>query len=379
MRERNHTIDLLRFLFAGIVVLHHSRYLLGDENGYFLGGSLAVEFFLFVSGYFLAAGAERAGQRAGAEARAGLEPCPLGRETLQFLFHKLEGFLPEFVISWGIGFAFVAAVRGWSPGQIWDAFRDDFWELTMVKMSGLFTHGINGVMWYLSAMLLAMAILYPLLRRYEDMMTHVICPLAALFLYGWLCREYAHPRDPIVWTGLCYKGLLRTTAGLCTGVVACRAVKRCREKAPRGLTTTGNMLAAMFQMTALLLTIRYMRLAKPSEEDYFFMFLLLLVVVTVFAGWGMEGICRKAGAAADFLGRWSLPLYLGHLYYAQHINELPALAALPGAERMVIYLALTLGNSLVILGAAAWWRRSRGIVAQKLRKVLVETSGSPEQ
>lgn len=62
--SRNVTIEYLRFVFAGIVVLHHSRYILGDEDCWFLGGSLAVEFFLFVSGYLLQVSAEKKEGRA---------------------------------------------------------------------------------------------------------------------------------------------------------------------------------------------------------------------------------------------------------------------------------------------------------------------------
>ena len=62
-KQHNVTIDFLRFLFSVIVVLHHSRYVLGDDNCYFLGGSLAVEFFFFVSGYLLLAGADKAGRK----------------------------------------------------------------------------------------------------------------------------------------------------------------------------------------------------------------------------------------------------------------------------------------------------------------------------
>ena len=51
-KQHNVTIDFLRFLFSVIVVLHHSRYVLGDDNCYFLGGSLAVEFFFFVCANF---------------------------------------------------------------------------------------------------------------------------------------------------------------------------------------------------------------------------------------------------------------------------------------------------------------------------------------
>ncbi len=49
-RARNGKIDFLRLLFAFIIVLHHTRYLLGDDHCLFLGGSLSVEFFFFVSG-----------------------------------------------------------------------------------------------------------------------------------------------------------------------------------------------------------------------------------------------------------------------------------------------------------------------------------------
>ncbi len=43
-RARNGKIDFLRLLFAFIIVLHHTRYLLGDDHCLFLGGSLSVEF-----------------------------------------------------------------------------------------------------------------------------------------------------------------------------------------------------------------------------------------------------------------------------------------------------------------------------------------------
>ena len=396
------TIELLRFLFAGIVVLHHSRYLLGDDNCYFLGGSLAVEFFLFVSGYLLMTSA---GKRAGAVktadsiessvnaaveglmagADANGKMSDLGSRTFGFLMHKIKGFLPEFVIAWGIGFTFAAAVQHWNLHQIWRAFRDDFWELTLVKMSGLYTNGIDGVMWYLSAMLLAMAVLYPLLMRFRDMMSHIVCPLTALFIYGYLCREQGHPRDPSFWTGLFYKGFLRTMAGLCVGIVIYMAVKRCRRMAPNGLTAMGNCLAALTQAAILIISIRYMWLEKPSDEDYFYMFLLMLLVLMSFAGWGWEPLLHRDAKPAwcvswlsMFLGRYSLPLYLGHIYFAQHMNEIPALASMTGHARMGIYVGLSLVNGFLIMGFAELWRRKRENVCAALKRVLVRKSSAED-
>lgn len=371
-KQHNVTIDFLRFLFSVIVVLHHSRYVLGDDNCYFLGGSLAVEFFFFVSGYLLLVGADKAGRKNGAGTNG------IGSETLHFILHKIRSFLPEFLIAWWIGFVLIGVVRQYGILDYLKAFGNDFWELTLVKMSGLFTHGIDGAMWYLSAMLLGMALLYPLLRTKRDLMTHLVCPLLALFLYGYLCQAEGHPRDPIVWLGLCYKGLVRAIAGLCTGVVICMAVRRIKKLAPAGLMKLGNALAIGTQLLCLILTIRYMAEQEPSEYDYFYMFLLMLLVLISFSGFGLESVLgnsQRLHLLSAFLGKYSLSLYLGHLYFAQHVNELLPEELYSGKIRMTVYLAAAFANGLLVMGLSALYRRYSREGGKSSGKTSGQTSG----
>ena len=42
-KMRNGKIDFYKFIFSIIIVIHHSRNLVGDDLSKFLGGSFAVE------------------------------------------------------------------------------------------------------------------------------------------------------------------------------------------------------------------------------------------------------------------------------------------------------------------------------------------------
>ena len=137
--RRNGRIDFLRCLFAVIIMLHHSRYVLGYDNSIFIGGSMAVEFFFMVSGYLMM---NTVPKRCAADRKNGTKP-EIGSETWQFLRHKIRAFLPEFLIAWCIGFVLVATIENYHGVHLWHVFRDDFFELSLLKMSGIFTGGVS--------------------------------------------------------------------------------------------------------------------------------------------------------------------------------------------------------------------------------------------
>ena len=267
-------------------------------------------------------------------------------------------------------------LQGYGLRDVWTAFIDNFWELTLVRMSGLYTGGLDGVIWYLSAMLIGMAILYPLLLRHEDEMTHIVCPLLALFLYGYLCRNYSHPRDPGVWTGFAYKGLLRGIAGLSAGVTARIAVQWVeRRLRGRSLTAFGSFMISLAEMVFLILPIRYMYLRTPSQTDYFYMFLMLILVILCFSNLGWESRLLRGrtwpGRISAILARYSLALYLSHIYFAQGIGSFPGAESWTDPQKMGVYLMLSFANGLLVLLLSTLCRRNAPGIRRAVKRLFI--------
>ena len=320
---RNGKIELWRFLFSVIIVIHHSRYLVGDKNCMFLGGSLAVEFFFLISGYLMMASIARKKEA----------PGELGRETLGYLGRKFKSLMPEMLVAYVIAVIFVAVTKDYNLKKVVKLCLDTFFEITQLKMSGLHAVSLNGVTWYISTMLLCMAVLYPLIRRFPDMMVRIVAPLTALLLLGYLSGNYDSPRTPLKWIGLTFKGNIRGMAEICLGIV-CYSL--CEKFKSLSLSKLGKWLVTAAEWLCYAVAVVYMFACKASQYDYIVIVILMAGVILSFSHQGMD---------ADFfdkrffvlLGKCSMPLFLCHTFYASNLNRL-----LPenwgDNRRMAVYL-----------------------------------------
>lgn len=355
---RNGRIDFLRFFFALIVVLHHSRYLLGDDKCIFLGGSLAVEFFFIVSGYLMISSISRMKPFDETE-------MSMANETLHFLGKKLKGIFPEFIIAWIIGFAVTIILNGSNAAGAGKLFIESFFELILLKMSGLFVTGVNGVIWYVSAMFLCMVILFPLIRKKPNLMTKLICPLLVIGLYGYLCGAYGHPRNPTKWIGFTYKGNIRAMAGLCLGVWAFE-VERWLVSKP------WNKISCIFfeilQFVLYVFVVAYMFMYGPSDNDFFFIFLFFVAIILSFSGLGiLSGLFNNGVSKA--LGKFSTALFFSHIFFAKTLgNRLPD--SMGRAEKMIIYIACAFICALIVQIISDALRKHGNQIGLFFRKVL---------
>jgi len=331
-------IEFLRFVFSVIIFIHHSRSMLGDERCKFLGGSFAVEFFFLLSGYLMMAAIYKK-----IIVNAGTEK--LGQETLFYLWKKVKSVYPGVVISWVIAVAFVAFCQRKTLRSILTLVIDSFFEVTLIKMSGIYSISLNGVVWYISSMLLCMAVLYPLIRKYPDMMMHVGLPLIVLISLGYLSGNYGAPRNLIQWIEFTKKGNIRALGELSLGAMSFCFVNHFKDIR---LTKQGKFFVSVIEWGSYIIVILFMYYLKASERDYFFLFIMVLAVTLSFSQKGID---------SDFfdkpffmwLGKYSFYLFLGHTFYAQNLNFILPEAFSDG-QKMGIYSILAITTSFGIWG-----------------------------
>ena len=102
MKQRNATIELMRFLFASSIILFHIAGTLWDRKlilfsseefklTLFRNGYIGVEFFFLVSGFLMAKSIYRRQSQA---CIGKLQPEPVGVETIRFLWGKVKALWP---------------------------------------------------------------------------------------------------------------------------------------------------------------------------------------------------------------------------------------------------------------------------------------------
>ena len=352
---RNGKIELMRFICAIIIVLYHFDDAM-DKRRFFASGSLAVEFFFILSGYLMMAYIDRQNNT-----QAGYN---LGKETFQFLGRKVKALYPEVLIAYIIGFVVRCMAENKSfSGGVWLAV-DSIWEVALLRQTGLALKGINPVTWYISTMLMSMAIYYPLLRKYKEMMSHILIPLASLLVLGWLCQNYTSPLDPSKWLGWAFKGAVRGFGEIGMGVVCYQLTKAFSKL---HLTMVGKATVTFLEPVAYGLYIAYMYSMSGSKQSWIVIPLLVLGIGISFSGQTLTHRLLD-GSFTTLLGKISFPLYLGHFYWATFFLKLLP-EGMSWENKLGIYIALSVATTIVLYVISALTRRYH--IGRKIGRLFV--------
>ena len=158
-KKHNGIISFWKFCFCMLIIIFHGNVFAANSGeALFSKGSIGVEFFFLVSGFLLAKTAFRRNEQ---------EPNTenLGKETFHFIWKKYLFFLPYVFFAGLLNLILQNVCGNIDLSQNVLSILD----MLLLRMTGLKVNVIIGQVWYISAMLLSMMILYPLLRKYKKL------------------------------------------------------------------------------------------------------------------------------------------------------------------------------------------------------------------
>lgn len=300
--HRNGMIEFLRLLFALVIILFHGQArwavpALTSHLTFFSNGMFAVEFFLIVAGFLMAQSAYRSSLAADAGQT-------VGRDTARFLAGRYRRIFPYFLFAFIVTFFVRINVVHFSRSDIFRLLAESFPQLFLMETVGIRYLMIIDYQWYLSAMLLSMLLLYPLIRSRFELFVNVIGPILTLFVLGWLSQTQGG--YTFVWVGLVRTELLRALAEISLGAVGFGVCQRLRKLR---FTRLGGALLSVAELGGYIACLVFICSTLAAQYVFYFVFVLAASVTLTFSE---QTVTRRffAKLGQSALNKLSLPLYV---------------------------------------------------------------------
>lgn len=297
--RRNAWIDFIRILFSiGIFLTHLNSLSQPSENVdlIYCFGFLGVEFFFIISGYFMAASANKYTQS---------ESEHVGKATMHFLWKKYNRVFPYYFVAWCIGFTVDHVVGIFSGKQVLKDLIQSIPAFMHLGIAGFPMYQAIDPAWYISAMLLSMFILYPLLLLLREKFTYIIAPLASIGIYGYLLLRVGNlatinPLDG----GFVYTGLLRGIAGISLGCVCYEGARLLSRKS---FSTKGRRMLTLLELLCYAVAFLGMNTQALMRPDFYVVAILVPAVMLSFSNKSYTSCFQPARIK---LGEVSLAIFL---------------------------------------------------------------------
>lgn len=340
-QARNSLIDLLRFIFIIPIVIGHQTVACG---GLFPRSVMAVYFFFILSGYLAAVSIKK-------QTTPGLS---YSRGFSVFMKRKILAVHPEVILTTLIFLILLMSWASSSPRAVASLpVKAFFSDILFLRMTGIESSIGVEYGWYISSMLIGLAILYPFIRKWGSSLFFL---LASILIFGYVKIETGQ-LFPLYSTplGFTYAGNYMALGGLTLGIGI--AAFREQHKAP---SKYANILAMGFLLVSLYcMSTPFSPTDKPHTMDTLCLFSIAMLVLCT-TGCRQEEVAqgslrRKWQSLCIFLGKLTLPLYLVHITSPYICFSL--FPSTPGPGFTLIYLAVSIVSAFLVMLAANFLRK----------------------
>ena len=341
--KRNGYIDVIKFIFAIIVLEFHMG------TGIFPGGYIPVEGYFMISGYLMMNTIEK-------------NKSPednLGVSTARFILNKYLSVLPYLLPAALMSFVLhciqldrtVEKALKYLPLLIYEVI-----PLRTLRFQGEY---IMGVSWYISAMFVCLAILYPLCKKLKTTASLIICPILAAVFYGMLSNEYGNismhadylPDLPIS------VGLLRGFAGCALGIFMYEV---CKPILNKKVTVGGRIIFTLIELWAFLYFLQTMHVKPMSKYDFVVILAIFIFLLIGISGISLSSVICNTKLAKP-LGTASIIILLNH-YRLEKVFKAQFGRKVHETEQLWIFLALCVASWII-----AW-------IASKVIQLIIKNA-----
>ena len=359
-KKRNGFLDFLKLVFAIIIVIGHGDTIYGTlrPDKIIPLASFGVDFFFIVSGAMLLRSAEK--QKHGKS---------FGLDTLKFMKHKIKGLLPNYYVAWialfillSIGLNFESIVLG---------FFKAIPELLFLDMTGIPVETYNGNTWYISAMLLSILIIYPMIRKNKDIFIKYIAPIIVIFGLGYITHELHSILVIKEWNGLVYYGLIRGMVEICIGCITYELSKKLKTLK---LTKIGTGILTFVEIFLYIGVI--VMLFSYGFRSYCFVLLFILMISICIT---LSDISYSKNIFGNkifnWMGKYSYSLYLGHsIAYSGFIGKRIFNSGIGHYKTLLVYFILALICGLFVMYASKLWTYLVNKNKTRFKKTLIASN-----
>lgn len=320
---RNFNIDLLRMLFAFFIVYAHMG-LLKMVPETICGAMIA--FFFVLTGYFTMVGCDK--RREGGQTMGG------------FLLSKIMTFLPYLIAAGIVTFVLQTILQidyyGYAVTEsLLSSFLTFFADVSCLGMFDMpFMMG-NVAVWYLSGMILGLAVTYPLITRYGHSFSKYASPVIAAICISVSLRLSGTLFGPYTEMGGVTKGMLESVGMICLGYFAFECSSRLKTIR---FTDFGRWMLTFVELGGYILSVVMMfswneiytghLVGHFSREWYELLSCVLIFISTTLTCSGITHLAIDVSGRpllmklSSFLATGSLVLYLSNYYQIYFVGKM---------------------------------------------------------
>ena len=307
--KRNGEIDILRFVFSVIIVIHH--FCSTFNYSFFESGYIGVEFFFLVSGYLMARTTNNISSQ-----KDSLSFSQIADSSWSFIVKKIKSFYSYYICAIVIQILIRnIIVNHEGPISLIGHFLKSIptFTLTFMGLNNNSEIGFHlGGSWYLSAMIIAMLILFPLLLKNFNFSTKLVFPLLSIFILGYLYTTDYSIANWQGWSGICFNGVLRALGELALGasifVLSNLMKNKYHNIFNEHKTIKLGLTIVKYMCFIVVISFAFGILSNFTSDLH----ALLFCAIGIFLSFSGITYTIPESKLSNYLGKLSLPIYIFH-------------------------------------------------------------------